>query len=325
MKIKRIILLFIIVWLLFFTQSAYAANYTYNLGTYLDGSNGAGSTWNTELSSINIEGINKTQGTSQNLGGTLSSTYLDGSRRNFYYNYTLPNDGSAWDISGSVTLSTTGSFYNSETGNTSTNTTFICVNIYDTKTTPGTFTGYSPKTATDAANAANTAAGQAATAANNAKTAADSAKTSADTAAANAQSALNAVSNANGSTVTAVRDASGTVLDASRSAVQKIDTLQATVNNYLAADTSPPIIKLSTVSGALATSGSHIRAVVNASDNVSTAFWYSLDGIVYQPLPADGGISLPVYFSGNNLITVWVKDEAGNVGRDSITIRKLGM
>lgn len=135
-----------------------------------------------------------------------------------------------------------------------------------------------------------------------------------------------AVEDPNGNTITAVRDNNGTVLDASRSANEKIDTLQTTVNNIqntLGNDTTSPVVKVKTVSGAWATSGSSIRAVINASDNVSTVFEYSLDGTDYQPLPSDGVIVLPVSTSGSNLITVWVKDEAGNVGRDSITIRKL--
>lgn len=110
------------------------------------------------------------------------------------------------------------------------------------------------------------------------------------------------------------------------SANTKLDDMQVSVTNIqnnMGADTTPPEVTIRTVSGALATSANHLRAVVNASDNVSTTFGYSLDGTVYQPLPADGVINLPVNLSGNNLVTVWVKDEAGNVGRDSITIRKL--
>ncbi|KJS64258.1 MAG: hypothetical protein JL50_21650 [Peptococcaceae bacterium BICA1-7] len=145
--------------------------------------------------------------------------------------------------------------------------------------------------------------------------------------------AYGAVEDANGNTINAVRDTSGTVLEASRSAYNeantantKIDNLQTTVNNIqntLGSDTTSPVVKIRTASGAAATSGNTIRVVVSASDNVSTEFDYSLDGTGYQPLPSDGVILMPVDSPGPNLITVWVKDEAGNIGRESITIRKL--
>lgn len=144
------------------------------------------------------------------------------------------------------------------------------------------------------------------------------------------QNAYGAVEDANGNTINAVRDSGGTVLDASRTArdasqeaVTKIDTLQTTVNNYMSADTTPPVITLGTVSGAMATSGSSIQAFIDVSDNLSTSFTYSFDGIDYSILPEDGTISLPVSAPGINRITVWVKDEAGNYSRKSISIRKL--
>lgn len=177
-------------------------------------------------------------------------------------------------------------------------------------------------------------------AANAAQALADSANANAINANANATNAYNAVSNSNGNTITAVRDAGGTVLSEARQAKtnslnayntaqtvnNKIDTLSTAVTNIqnsLGADTAPPEVKIRTASGALATSGNSIRVVVDASDNISTTFSYSLDGTFFQPLPADGVINLPLHTSGSNLITVWVKDEAGNTGRGSITIRKL--
>jgi hypothetical protein len=177
-------------------------------------------------------------------------------------------------------------------------------------------------------------------AANAASNAAQQASANATIAASSALSAYNAVNNANGNTVTAVRDSSGTVLDEARQAKTnalnsynqtvsvstKLDGLTTTINNIqnnIGADTSPPEVKISTASGALATSGNTIRAVIDVSDNVSTAFDYSLDGTAYQPLPHDGVIYVPVSSHGSNLITVWVKDEAGNTGRASIILRKL--
>jgi hypothetical protein len=135
--------------------------------------------------------------------------------------------------------------------------------------------------------------------------------------------AKGAVEDTNGNTITAVRDSTGTVLDASRSANEKMDLLQTALTSYISSDTDPPEIKITTVSGARATSGNHISAVLDVSDNAGTVFTYSLDSITFDPLPVNGQINLPIAGPGSNLITVWVKDEAGNVGRCSIVIRKL--
>ncbi|KJS64257.1 MAG: hypothetical protein JL50_21645 [Peptococcaceae bacterium BICA1-7] len=132
-----------------------------------------------------------------------------------------------------------------------------------------------------------------------------------------------AVEDLNGNTITAIRDSNGTVLDASRSANEKIDTLQTTVNNYMSSDTSPPVIKLNTVSGARATSGSSIKIIVSASDNISSNFSYSLDDTTYQPLPVDRIITVPLIGFGSIPINIWVKDEAGNIGMDCIVIRRI--
>ncbi|HBV99341.1 MAG: hypothetical protein JL50_21640 [Peptococcaceae bacterium BICA1-7] len=334
--------------------------------------------WPTDISSASVEGYNVQHYIYQSFPCSINGSRIS---------YTLPDDGCTWRVTIRASLvwafdgsSGYGEYFASET-----------------VTTSGSFTGYSLKTATDAANNANTAAGQARTAANNSSTAAtnaataannastaatnaataannsvtvatqardaaNSAKTSADnaatvagTASANALNAYNeavvinnkldglttevsaldtseivtAVKDPNGNTINAVRDTSGTVLDASRTArdasqeaLTKIDTLQTMVNNYMSADTSPPVVSLSTVSGARATSGSSILAMVDVSDNLSNTFEYSLNGIDYLSLSVDGIITLPVNSSGTNTITVWVKDEAGNTSRKSITIRK---
>jgi len=189
-------------------------------------------------------------------------------------------------------------------------------------------------------NSANTNAANAATFSSSAATNAANAKLSADTANTSASNALNAVNNANGNTISAVRDAAGTVLDESRqskisatsayneshTANTKLDTLQTTVTNIqnsIGADTTPPVPKLRTVSGAAATSGGSIQAVLDISDNVSVTFTYSLDGVSYGPVPISKIITLSVVNPGSNVIPVWVKDQAGNVGTTSITIRKL--
>jgi hypothetical protein len=200
-----------------------------------------------------------------------------------------------------------------------------------------TTTGKSAATlARESRDYASTAATQSSTAATQSTTAA----TQATAAATNSSNAYNAVNNVNGNTITAVRDAAGTVLSEARqsktnslnayneafAANNKLNTLQTQITNIennLGADTSPPTVKIRTVSGAAATSGNSIQAVLDISDNAGSTFTYSLDGISYVSVPADRIISLPVTGPGSNVIIVRVKDEAGNIGTTSITIRKL--
>ncbi|MCL6479959.1 MAG: hypothetical protein K6T65_16450 [Peptococcaceae bacterium] len=114
--------------------------------------------------------------------------------------------------------------------------------------------------------------------------------------------------------------------DNAATANTKLDTIQTSITNIqnnLGADVTPPVVKIRTVSGALATSGSSIRAVLDISDNAGSDFTYSLDGTSYTPVPADGKVFLPLGSPGPNVVTVWVKDQAGNIGRSSITIRRL--
>lgn len=106
----------------------------------------------------------------------------------------------------------------------------------------------------------------------------------------------------------------------------KIDSLKTEIikiQTGIATDVSPPTVKIKTLSGAAATSGSSIRVVVDVSDNQSTVFAYSLDNVTYIPLLGNGLIDLPVINAGSNLIAVWVKDEGGNASKVSIVIRRL--
>lgn len=185
------------------------------------------------------------------------------------------------------------------------------------------------QSASNAANAANTAAQNASAYAQQANANASNASTYAQQANTNAANASDRswYEGTYGGTVQSVGNVAGYIAyNQLLGITTKIDSLSNVVTNIqnnMGADTSPPSVKISTVSGALAASSNSIRAVVNVSDNVSMAFNYSFDGFVFQPLPADGVITLPLYNSGSNLVTVWVKDEAGNTGRGSITIRKL--
>ncbi|MCL6479960.1 MAG: hypothetical protein K6T65_16455 [Peptococcaceae bacterium] len=202
------------------------------------------------------------------------------------------------------------------------------------------FTDYVISSANEAAIQARDAAVAANAAANTASTNAVNAYNAASAASTNALNAYNSVNNAYGNTITAVRDAGGTVLsearqsktnalnayNEARTANTKLDAIQNSITNIqnnMGADVTPPVVFLGTLSGARATSGNSILTIVDVSDNQSNIFTYSLDGINFLPLPPDHVISVPVNNPGVNHIIVWVKDESGNISTKSITIRKL--
>lgn len=371
-KLFKTILVFIFIMSLYLTpKPAIAATYSYQTGIRSSASYG-----NYIDIQVEITGYNKTHVFTIGVPYTLSSYYIGGGYDGYQINYTLPDDGSNWDITGHI-----NSYYYYDNTHVDGETIILCKKIESSSfklsnTTPGIFTGVSIGVAVNAATAASTSATNALNAVSNVngntvtavRDAGGTVLTEARQAKTNSQNAYNtaqtintkvdslassisnlstsingvdsdnseiaaAVKDPSGNTITAVRDANGTVLDASRTArdvsqeaVTKIDTLQTTVNyieNSLGQDSSAPEVKLRTFSGAAATSGNTIRAIINVSDNASTVFQYSFDGTGYQPLPADKLINLPVSSNGANLITVYVKDEAGNVGMDSLTIRKL--
>lgn len=86
---------------------------------------------------------------------------------------------------------------------------------------------------------------------------------------------------------------------------------------------APAITSLRTVSGAVATSGTSIWTTVDVSDNLSRTLQYSTDGSTYFVLPGNKEINFPINNPGSNTLTVYIKDEAGNVANKTITIRKL--
>ncbi len=108
-----------------------------------------------------VWGCNKTQGFVIGLNswytGQYAPPYLP-----LVLHYTVPDDGCTWDIFGSGTVR-----YESAYSSGTSYFTFTA-----THTTAGTFTGYSPKTATDAANNATSAASAAAASAATAASAA---------------------------------------------------------------------------------------------------------------------------------------------------------
>ncbi|MCL4440495.1 MAG: hypothetical protein M1609_07875 [Firmicutes bacterium] len=239
---------------------------------------------------------------------------------NAYLNYTLPDDGSYWRVQGNVVImSSNGS---SPEGGVSYS--YIISKIDTANSTPGSFSGYSPRTATVSANTA-------AINASNAHNAANAAKSSADTAAINASNAYQAASSASTYTWDTVTSKSAATLsrearDQAQTANNKLDLISASITNIeknMGGDVTPPLVRVRTATGATATSGSSIQAVLDVSDNVSSSFTYSLDNVSYAPVPSSRVIFLPVAAPGPNIIQVSVKDEAGNMGAASITIRKL--
>lgn len=291
-----------------------------------------------------VFGYNSTHGVTRMLKSWITTT--GPSYSYIIVNYEVPDDGSTWYVTGSIVSYITATDYVANTD----------IRLWDdlgrdqfeaVHTTGGSFSGPSSKTATDAASLASSSAS---VAASNAATAMNAA----NAASASAASAHAAVSNASGNTITAVRDAGGTVLSEARQAKvnaqtasanaqnafneaaiinSRVAALQTTMNdinttitnisNGVNADTTPPQINLSTVSGAMATSGDTIGVVVDVADNASSVFTYSTNGTTFYPLPADKKITCNVSVPGLNLLPVWVRDEAGNVASKYIRIRKI--
>lgn len=89
-------------------------------------------------------------------------------------------------------------------------------------------------------------------------------------------------------------------------------------------DTTPPEIILETLTGATATTTGSIDILVVVKDNISTNFTYSLDSSNFYALPADGIITVSGLTSGRlHKITVWVKDQAGNETKETISVWSL--
>jgi len=112
-----------------------------------------------QYSAASVNGYNVTHGFSRTLDCSLSSSSLY---------YALPNDGSTWEVYGTVYLFERG--IGDPDG-------VKFKQFHETKTTTGTFNGVSIRNAVNAANSANTSASQA--------------KTSADAAHIDAQNAAN--------------------------------------------------------------------------------------------------------------------------------------
>ncbi|MCS5697358.1 hypothetical protein NZJ93_14885, partial [Desulfofundulus thermocisternus] len=279
---------YVFLFLLFFTTFAIRAEaYTY----YMSLPKGKYSIYYNWTGGYAV-GYNVTQGYAQNL--PISVDYSSAS-------VTVPDDGCTWKISGFVM----GSIEDSLDGTYEP----VYQTFSTTVTTSGTFSGYSPKTATDAANVAATnaqnaynAANSAAINAQNAYNAANTAKSSADTAASRVWD-----SSEGKSAATLAKEARDKANEAI-TAVNNMQTIITDIKNTVTTDNVPPSVEVKTLSGATATSGSSIRLVIAASDNKSANLNYNVNGGAYSPLPADGKVSVPLTSPGPNTIVIGVQD-----------------
>jgi hypothetical protein len=285
-------------------------------------------------------GYNITQG----FGCALQITEIRDGRVYVY----LPDDGSTWNVVGYINVvSDFSTLYASNFAGSQSR------QFAGTVTTPGSFSGYSPKTATDAANTAKTEA-------INAKNAAVDAKNAANTASTNATNALyilNGTSNG-GKSLAATYDkansansnastAAARVWDASesKSAAQlakeardkananyeELQNLKTSItnieNNLAAGDTMPPtILSIKGYNGATCTTGSTFSATVQAFDNsgvlefrvkADTGTWS--DWVPISSYNTAGGVT----GTGAHTLTVEVRDSTGNVSTGNMTFFKL--
>ena len=87
-------------------------------------------------------------------------------------------------------------------------------------------------------------------------------------------------------------------------------------------DKTPPALAVETATGARATKEASITLVITAADNISTTLAYSISESGWAALPADGRVSASLS-AGLNILTVRVKDEAGNTSAQQIRIWRI--
>lgn len=93
----------------------------------------------------------------------------------------------------------------------------------------------------------------------------------------------------------------------------------------LIVDNTKPFIEMEVPKGAVATSADSIELLVRASDNISEEreLKYSFDKTNWDLEVIDDRVTKTGLNSGVNMITIYVKDEAGNLGESSLTIFKV--
>ena len=152
------------------------------------------------------------------------------------------------------------------------------------------------------------------------------AKKASDIAAARAQDAVNQTwyTGAFGGNTDSVANIAGYIRNTQLPGLEnKINNLESTINN-LQAVSLPPSVKLQTVSGARATSGSQIQAIVNITSSVTGPYSVKVNGTSQGNIQPGGTITLSMSPTpGPQAFNVEVIDSEGNIGSDTIVIRKL--
>lgn len=265
-------------------RCAYAANYSYSLGQFYSGY-GA---YTYAVSSINLMGFNVSQGFAQQVPADVTMSYSSGNGGIYYgyLNYTLPDDGSYWRVIGSVSI---GVFYSPPADYIPQYNGDRYFKVDTSNNTPGSYSGYSPKTATDTAGTAATNA----TAAMNAANAANTNALNASNYAAEARNEIRFGSYNGGKSLGATWDqALAANLNASNAASRTWDTFSSKSVATLARETmnnTPVIIsKVQGVNQATCTSGTSFTAVVSISPSNNISYSVSCAGPVTPTISVSG-------------------------------------
>ncbi|HOV79441.1 MAG TPA: hypothetical protein PK728_04985 [Bacillota bacterium] len=245
-------------------------------------------------------GYNRSQGYAQNLTITIS---------NYTASINVPDDGSTWDISGIVNGS---AYYETE---------YIYspsyVHFSTTITTSGVFSGYSPKTATDAANTAANYALQAKSSADTAASKADQAKASADTAALRVWD-----SSESKSAATLAKEARNYAQTATNNTTY--NSQSAAYWAYLSAqNTAPEINRVQGQNGATCTTGTSFMVVISATPSSGASYrvtcgMFDSGWVSSNTITITGGI-----VSGANTAIIQVKNSLGTTAQTAFTFFKI--
>ncbi|NPV89606.1 MAG: hypothetical protein HPY50_02365 [Firmicutes bacterium] len=208
----------------------FGATFTYTIGSFQTSGN--------SVSPISAVGYNKTHGFTMSL--PCSVRFSGSGSRPAYFDYTLPDDGSTWVVTGTWAVCT-----NYSDGIGAMQPTYIGYGSFtETKTTTGTFTGVSIQQAVSAAQQA---------------------KTSADEAVENTNIIIDDLLSESGNLV---QDSEGT-------AIEGIRNLQSTVNNIsnnISNNIVPNIDSINGVNGATCTTGNEFTLVISANPSSDVTY-----------------------------------------------------
>jgi len=107
--------------------------------------------------------------------------------------------------------------------------------------------------------------------------------------------------------------------------VQNINKVVSDTTKYLLVlDTTPPNISVKSTNGATATTNGSVGLTILVTDNISTSgFQYQINGGSWAALPANGQITVSSLANGLRQIQVNVKDQAGNIAKETLKIWSL--